>query len=245
MLEPLIEAIQEAVKPTQVVIDGRTYTTGKLTPIKETCCTPIHLSTLESFVDYIQTKAPHDIAGLPQYATDPTDFMILVNPYKVELFSRLQKDGNRVYLVEATAPRFSFNYNHWYEREEFQILLSQWFHQTPIRDGLLQYVANLKHVKAKEVEDDGISQTITTTAGTESQSKDKIKPLVTLQPRDHFPELDPIDRDLLIRMRTGNNESIQFSLFTPGDGHHSLNLIDANRGFLRSAITLKNIGIFG
>lgn len=249
MFDSLIKAIQQSVIPEQIVVDGRSFTTGHIYPVKETTVATLHITTLSSLVDYIANLVPDDTSVLPQsgnpdIGTDAITHIARVKPTEVDLFSTLQKDGTRLNLITAEAPKFGFAYGQYMDRELFQVSVNQWFHDNATKENVLKFIGSMQTASVTDLFDDGLSQTVKTKKEVVGTSEQKIKPNVMLLPRDCFPEIQPIERELILRIKK-DGDAIKLALFTAGDGLHDLNRVQAIIEYLEQAIDNDKVQVLG
>ncbi|MCM1058651.1 MAG: hypothetical protein NC517_13775 [Firmicutes bacterium] len=178
--------------------DGReeVYSTQRLErlsgyiPRAEAIC----MSTLTSLVDYI--KGNIDIMA---------DRMIvqIKSPDEVFLFSRLDKDRKREYLVRCIASIPEFQYEKFIEHEEFCINVQAKFLNDPEtdKDLILKFAGTVENGSVAEYGDTGVTQKATVKVGIASKSDAVVPNPVKLRPYRTFMEVEQPASEFIFRMK--------------------------------------------
>jgi len=180
---------------SEVVIDGRQYTRGSLSPVKIPEAPRLDVHTLTGLVDYLKAN----VDGLK-----PETLLVhVVSPVSVALRSAVFgqfKQRETIAIAEPILPKFEFG--RFMSSEDFIIGLNAMFTAQGDRDALLADVAAIKIEAGGGVTDDGTSQTVTVEAGARLVSKRQTKPRVILHPFCTFQEIEQPAREFLFRLST-------------------------------------------
>ena len=137
-------------------INGETYSDKPLHRITyNPKAKPLAMHTLSSLIDYIKSEFDdHDKL-----------FVHVVSPTEVKVYTRLDFDREREYLVcvEASVPRFRFN--EFISQEEFCIALQSKFLPSDDRALLLKFAGTVEAGSVAEYGDDGVTQKATVKVG--------------------------------------------------------------------------------
>ena len=119
------------------------------------------MHTLTSLVDYIKSNID-----------TMADKMIVevASPTKVRLFSPLDDNRKREYLVEVDARVPEFNFNNFMEQEKFCINLQSKFQDEYDRALVLKFAGTVEAGTVAEYGDDGVTQKATVKTGIASKS---------------------------------------------------------------------------
>ena len=169
----------------------------------------IKMSTLTSLVDYI--KAHIDIMS---------DQMIVhvVSPEEVSLFSQLDDDREREYLVHVKAQIPDFSYERFIDHETFCINVQAKFMDDPETDKglLLRFAGTVEQGSVAEYGDDGVTQKATVKQGIASKTDAIVPNPVKLRPYRTFIEVQQPVSEFIFRMN--DNRGIQCALFEADGG---------------------------
>ena len=119
MIKEALEYVVGLKEPTIKEIGGSTYSDKPLNRVSYTpYAKAIEMCTLTSFVDYIKANIDK-----------MSDKMIIhvVSPTSVKLYSQLDNDRNREYLVEVNAQLPSFRFGDFLDHEAFCFALQSKF----------------------------------------------------------------------------------------------------------------------
>ena len=196
MIKEAMQYLIEQAKTEIFKFDEIDYTSRAIIPalppqVKEA----IRLNTLTSLVDYIKTSG------------DPIHKYPLIhitNPREVILFSRLDpKFRNREKYAAAYYDCPSYSHNQFYPSDEFTIFLQTAFIPTDQLKDLLKVVGNVREETIKNVNDDGITQTVTARSGVVRVADIEIPNPIKLVPYWTFPEVEQPEVDFIIRAKNG------------------------------------------
>lgn len=154
----------------------------------------ISMNTLSSLVDYI--KANIDTMA---------EKMIIqvVSPTEVKLFSQLNEERDREYLVEVEAQIPGFRYGSFIDHEEFCINAQAKFINDPDTDKalLLKFAGTVEQGSVAEYGDDGVTQRATVKTGIASKTDAVVPNPVKLRPYRTFIEVEQPVSEFIFRMK--------------------------------------------
>lgn len=180
---------------SEVVIDGRQYARGSISPVKEPEAPRLDLHTLTGLADYLTANVDS--------LKEETLLIHVVSPVSVALRSAVFgqfKQREVIAIAEPILPKFQFG--SFLSSEDFIIGLNAMFTAQGDRDALLADVASIKVDAGAGIKDDGTSQTVTVEAGARLVSQRQTKPRVTLHPFCTFQEIEQPAREFLFRLST-------------------------------------------
>lgn len=176
--------------------------------------TPLHVSTLQAVVDYMKAAI----------ADDHKLVVNVVSPTKVQIVAPLAGPVTQqlTYLTAApTLPDLHIGTGNYLGMEAFMIQLMSCFQNTPEREELQSFCSRVKSGLAREIEDDGVQQTVTVMAGATRAEGVKIKNPWQLAPFRTFPEVSQPSTDFILRMKqdnTGGDNLIARAALIEADG---------------------------
>lgn len=201
MIKEAINRILDLAKPVLVEANGGEYSTQGLTPVKHPDLSLVQVRTLTGLVDHLMTELLVD----SDHCWLKGDWFVLVEDHaSVKVLSAPVNGFNqRLELAHARAPEFGFPFGHFMGLEEFIIGLQSQFIPTPVRDGVLKIVGNVRGDQVQTVKDDGIGQRVEVAAGVATVEKVELPNPVTLKPWRTFREIDQVESKFVLRMRAG------------------------------------------
>lgn len=169
----------------------------------------VRMCTLTSLVDYI--KANIDTMG---------EKMILhvVSPTNVRLYSSLDAEREREYMVDAVANLPSIDFDRFVDHESFCIGLQSKFVQDPETDValVLKFAGTVEDGTVAQYGDDGVTQKATIKTGIASKADAKVPNPVKLRPYRTFHEVEQPASDFIFRMKS--ERGISCALFEADGG---------------------------
>lgn len=169
----------------------------------------VRMSTLTSLVDYI--KANIDTMS---------EKMIIhvVSPTKVRLYSSLDKEREREYIVDIVANLPSIDFDRFIDHESFCIGLQSKFVQDPETDVamVLKFAGTVEDGTVAQYGDDGVTQKATIKTGIASKADAKVPNPVRLRPYRTFHEVEQPASDFIFRMKS--ERGISCALFEADGG---------------------------
>ena len=213
-LEYLVELGGSAVKIEKVTLpDGteQVYSNKTLNMLHKyrPMAEPIEMSTLTSLVDYIKgnidTMADHMIVQVE-------------SPEHVFLFSQLNEDRSREYLVKVKAQVPTFEYERFIEHEVFCINVQSKFLNDPDtdKDLILKFAGTVEQGSVAEYGDNGVTQKATVRTGIASKADAVVPNPVKLRPYRTFMEVEQPVSEFVFRM--AENRGISCALFEADGG---------------------------
>jgi len=197
--------IQDVTLPDGTV---QTYSDKPLTRLSTIpMADSINMSTLTSLVDYIKAHVD-DMA--------PKMVIHVVSPVEVQLFSQLNRERNREYLVRVHAQIPDFHWGSFIEHEEFCINVQAKFLGDPDKDLLLKFAGTVENGTVAEYGDDGVTQKATVRQGIASKTDAIVPNPVKLRPYRTFIEVEQPMSEFIFRMK--DNQGIRCALFEADGG---------------------------
>ncbi len=209
MLKAAIEKIIDLKKPGFIEIDGKKYKDDSYSPVFEKFPNCLNVSNLTGLVDY---------ANNPPEQWE-TDFFIHVADYnEVALYQGAIGDfQQRAAVIMAESRPCQFEFGKYLDPETFKIGLHSQFISNDDTAHILNFISHVKFGAESNIEDDGVTQTVTAKMGASSLMKEtKIKPIVSLQPYRTFNEIEQPESEFLFRMK-GDSDGLRLML-TECDG---------------------------
>ncbi|MRX54814.1 hypothetical protein GJU41_12600 [Bacillus idriensis] len=176
-------------------IDGQTFSTQQLQLIREATPSALKVRSLSGLVEYLQS-------GFDDDAFEKRMVQV-ISPTEVIAFSTFNGNYNRNDYIQATAMIPSFDFDHWYDSESFNIKLQSVFVKNEDRDIMLQVVGNIKEEDVRTVGDDGVSQAVSAKVGVATVATVQVPNPVVLKPYRTFVEVDQPESDFIFRMKNG------------------------------------------
>jgi hypothetical protein len=242
MDEKLYAAIKNDAHANVLQIDGRTYTTNKVSlvnPPLEPEPKKLEVSTLTSLVDYV-TKNPDSLKQ--------EDLIVHIeSPTKVSLLSKLFGDNKQrcVHLVADIGNAgwsIWFVFGRYFDAELFNVWLQSCC-VDPItgedekakatsKGLMLSFVGNIRESAIKETGDDGISQSVTVKTGIARVGDVVLPNPIVLCPYRTFNEVEQPSSHFVFRARTGP----EFALFEADNGAWKHKAIKSIKEFLEREV---------
>lgn len=226
MIKKALEYINELKEPFIREIDGNTYSDKPLERINYIpYAGAIEMVTLSSFVEYI--KANVDVMA---------DKMIVhvVSPTEVRLYSALDSDRKREYLVNVRAGLPDFRFGSFIDHENFVIALQSKFAPNEDRDLVLKFAGTVEDGTVAEYGDDGVTQKATVKTGVASKADAVVPNPVTLIPYRTFLEVQQPASDFVFRMKSANG--VQCAIFEADGGAWKNEAMDNIKEYLKNEL---------
>ncbi len=210
MIKKALEYIVGMSEPQVLEINGETYSDKGLHRI---CHNPkaqaIEMTTLTSLVEYIK-------AGI-----DTMDDKMIVHvssPEKVLLYSMLDLDRVREYIVEVNAQVPEFRYGRYMDHESFLIALQSKFIPNDDRELLLKFTGTVENGTVSQYGDDGVTQKATIKTGIASKGEAVVPNPVRLRPFRTFVEVEQPESAFVFRMREDSDGGVECAVFEADGG---------------------------
>lgn len=196
----------------------------------------IEMNTLSSLIDYIKS-------GVDSFA----DEMIIhvQSPTRVSMYSALDCEREREYVVEVKANVPAFNFNQFQDHESFCIGVQSKCIDDPDTDKalLLRFAGTVEAGSVAEYGDDGVSQKATVKTGIASKGEALVPSPASLKPFRTFVEVEQPVSSFIFRMKEDKyNKGIQCALFEADGGAWKLEAMQAIKAYLDSE--LENVAGF-
>lgn len=210
MIKKALEYIVGMSEPQVLEINGEAYSDKGLHRI---CHNPkaqaIEMTTLTSLVEYIK-------AGI-----DTMDDKMIVHvssPEKVLLYSMLDLDRVREYIVEVNAQVPEFRYGRYMDHESFLIALQSKFIPNDDRELLLKFTGTVENGTVSQYGDDGVTQKATIKTGIASKGEAVVPNPVRLRPFRTFVEVEQPESAFVFRMRQDSDDGVECAVFEADGG---------------------------
>lgn len=229
MLKEALKYIIGLSNPTIQEIEGETYSDKPLHRIGHNPkAEPIRLNTLSSLVEYLDSGV--DVLGEPL-------FIHVQSPTKVSVFSSLDSDREREYLVEVTAQIPAFDFGRFIDHETFCINLQSKFLNSSDTDRalLLKFAGTVEAGTVAEYGDDGVTQKATVKTGIASKGEAIIPSPASLRPFRTFIEVEQPASSFIFRMNQDRG-SIHCALFEADGGAWKNYAMENIKAFLAEAL---------
>jgi hypothetical protein len=226
MIEAALKYIVGLKKPEIIGVNGQSYCDKDLKRIAyNPKTTAIGLSTLSSLIDYI--KADIDTMA---------DKMIIhvQSPVEVALYSQLDKDREREYMVVAKAKLPELKTGTWVGHEEFLIALQSVFVPSDSRDLLLKFAGTVESGSIAQYGDDGVSQKATIKKGITTVEEKLIPNPVKLRPYRTFLDVEQPESQFIFRMRDNERYGgVDCALYEADGGAWKINAMSSIKEHLQ------------
>lgn len=210
MIKKALEYIVGMSEPQVLEINGEAYSDKGLHRI---CHNPkaqaIEMTTLSSLVEYIK-------AGI-----DTMDDKMIVHvssPEKVLLYSMLDLERVREYIVEVNAQVPEFRYGRYMDHESFLIALQSKFIPNDDRELLLKFTGTVENGTVSQYGDDGVTQKATIKTGIASKGEAVVPNPVRLRPFRTFVEVEQPESAFVFRMRQDSDDGVECAVFEADGG---------------------------
>lgn len=208
-IKEALEYIVGLRKPEIMSIGGESYSDKELRRISfNPKAQPIEMTTLTSLVEYI--KANIDLMN---------EKMIIhvQSPTKVALYSQLDDERKREYLVWVEAHTPEFQYGRYYDHESFLIALQSKFINNSDRELLLRFAGTVEDKSVTTYGDDGVTQKATIKTGVASKTDAIVPNPVVLCPYRTFTEVSQPKSAFVFRM-SQDNGGVKCAIFEADGG---------------------------
>ena len=210
MIQKALEYIVGMKKPEIVEIDGQTYSDKHLERIcHNPKATSIEMCTLTSLVEYIKAKID---------TMDDKMIVHVVSPTEVKLYSMLDFDRKREFMVEVNAQVPEFTYGRYMGHESFIIALQSRFLQNEDCDLLLKFAGTVENGTVAQYGDDGVTQKATIKTGIASKGEAVVPNPVKLRPYRTFVEVEQPESAFVFRMRDDGGHGVECAIYEADGG---------------------------
>ena len=231
MIRKALEYIVGLSDPAIQEIGNGTYSDKQLHRIS--CidrASSIEMNTLSSLIDYIKS-------GVDSFSEQM--IIHVQSPTKVKMYSDLDWEREREYVVEVNAqlPRFAFD--QFQDHEAFCIGIQSKCIDDPETDKalLLKFAGTVEAGSVSEYGDDGVSQKATVKTGIASKGEALVPNPVVLKPFRTFVEVDQPISSFIFRMKEDKySKGIQCALFEADGGAWKISAMAAIKKYLIEAL---------
>ena len=230
MIKKALEYIVGMSAPNVREIDGETYSDKPLNRISYVPrASSIEMGTLSSLIDYIKS-------GVDSFA----DQMIIhvLSPTKVAMYSALDVERKREYVVEVNANVPAFGFNQFMDHESFCIgvqskFLDPSFNEDNDKRLLLKFAGTVEAGSVSEYGDDGVTQKATVKTGIASKGEALVPNPVILKPYRTFVEVEQPVSSFIFRMKEDKyNKGIQCALYEADGGAWKICAMESIRAYI-------------
>jgi hypothetical protein len=212
-------------------IDGETYSDKPLNRISYVPrASSIEMNTLSSLIDYIKS-------GVDAFAENM--IIHIQSPTRVSMYSALDREREREYVVEVKANVPAFNFNQFMDHEAFCIGVQSKCIDDPETDKalLLRFAGTVEAGSVAEYGDDGVSQKATVKTGIASKGEALVPSPANLNPFRTFVEGEQPVSSFIFRMKEDKySKGIQCALFEADGGAWKLEAMQAIKAYLDSEL---------
>lgn len=226
MLRKAIEYIVDLSKPSIEEIKNEMYSDKQLYRIDHNPhASAIEMNTLSSLIDYIKSGVDKFNGKMIIHIQSPTN---------VTLYSSLDYDRKREYLVEVNARIPEFSFNKFIDHETFCINLQSKFIDDAVTDRalLLKFAGTVEAGSVAEYGDDGISQKATIKTGIASKDEALVPSPALLRPFRTFVEVGQPISSFIFRMKQDKYDGIQCALFEADGGAWKIDAMESIKAYL-------------
>lgn len=212
MIKKALEYLVELAKPNFETIGGYVYSDKPLERIYyNPKAAKIEMNTLSSLIDYIKANVDEMPGKMIIHVQSPT---------LVQMYSELDYERKREYMVEVNASVPDFRFNQFSDHEPFCINLQSKFIDDPDTDRalLLKFAGTVEAGTVAEYGDDGVTQKATVKTGIASKGEAIVPSPVTLKPFRTFVEVEQPLSNFVFRMKQDRYDGIQCALFEADGG---------------------------
>lgn len=230
MIEKALKYIISMKKPEILEIAGHTYSDKDLERISyNPKASTIEMCTLSSLIDYIKAKI--DVMS---------DRMIIhvKSPTCVQMYSKLDHERKREYMVEVNAQVPEFDFNRFIDHEKFCINLQSKIIDDTTTDKalLLKFAGTVEAGSVAEYGDDGVTQKATVKTGIASKGDAVVPSPVTLIPFRTFVEVEQPTSKFIFRLQQDKYDGIQCALFEADGGAWKIDAMKSIKSYLEKQL---------
>ena len=227
MIKKALEYIVGLSVPAIQEIRGEVYSDKPLNRISYVPrASSIEMNTLSSLVDYLKSSVDSFC-----------DMMIIhvQSPTKVSVYSALDCERKREYVVEVNAQLPKFAFDQFQDHEAFCIGIQSKCIDDPDTDKaiLLKFAGTVEAGSVAEYGDDGVSQKATIKTGIASKGEALVPSPAVLKPFRTFVEVEQPVSSFIFRMKEDKyTKGIQCALFEADGGAWKIGAMEAIKAYL-------------
>ena len=230
MIKKALEYIVGLNNPEILVIGSETYSDKPLNRISyNPKAATIEMNTLSSLIDYIKANIDEMAGNMIIHVQSPT---------KVQMYSELDYERNREYMVEVNASVPEFRFNQFTDHEAFCINLQSKFinEQGTDRALLLKFAGTVESGTVAEYGDDGVTQKATVKTGIASKGEAIVPNPVSLRPYRTFVEVEQPLSQYVFRMKQDKYDGIQCALYEADGGAWKIEAMKSIKEYLKAQL---------
>lgn len=228
MIKKALEYIVSMNAPSYKEIGGQIYSDKELSRISyNPKANEIEMHTLSSLVEYIKKNV------------DPMSDKMVVHvksPTNVALYSMLDHERKREYMVNVKANIPEFNFGQFIEHESFCINLQSKFLDTKDRALILRFAGTVEAGSVAEYGDDGITQKATIKTGIASKGDAIVPSPAALIPYRTFIEIEQPESNFIFRMKQQRDGEVVCALFEADGGAWRIKAMQNITAYLKEAL---------
>lgn len=210
MIKKALEYIVGLKAPQLNEINGETYSDKELHRISyNPKASSIEMTTLTSLVEYIKANVDSMYEKMIVHVESPT---------KVKLYSQLDDERIREYMVSVEAQIPDFQYGRYMGHESFLIALQSKFIDGDDRALLLRFAGTVENGTVAQYGDDGVTQKATIKTGIASKGEAVVPNPVKLRPFRTFMEVEQPESAFIFRMRQSEANGVDCAIFEADGG---------------------------
>ena len=260
MLREFAQYLVALARPQTVKVEGRTYATEALTPVKDPQPDALVVATLTGLVEYLvgappSPEVPADdgtvhVGGPRRFSLGEYDVrnvapvsgnllaVHVADPGLVDVVSVIGGAFlERPVLARALSPnRCQFRFNTYLAQEEFIIGLLAGFVLTAEAGRVLAVAGNLTSESTVNLLDDGVSQTASLREGVQRLAAAQVPSPVMLRPYRTFPEVAQPESPFVFRVGKGPENAPRCGLFPVLTEAWRLEAVDSIVAWLRERL---------
>lgn len=189
----------------------------------------IEMNTLSSLIDYIKANIDEMAGKMIIHVQSPT---------KVQMYSELDCERKREYMVEVNASVPEFRFNLFTDHEAFCINLQSKFidEQGTDRALLLKFAGTVEAGTVAEYGDDGVTQKATVKTGIASKGEAIVPNPAVLRPYRTFVEVEQPLSQYIFRMKQDKYDGIQCALFEADGGAWKIEAMKSIKAYLEAQL---------
>ena len=189
----------------------------------------IEMNTLSSLIDYIKANIDEMAGKMIIHVQSPT---------KVQMYSSLDYERKREYMVEVNASVPEFRFNQFTDHEAFCINLQSKFidEQGTDRALLLKFAGTVEAGTVAEYGDDGVTQKATVKTGIASKGEAIVPNPAVLRPYRTFVEVEQPLSQYIFRMKQDKYDGIQCALFEADGGAWKIEAMKSIKEYLEEQL---------
>lgn len=214
--------MEEQAAPTFKEVNGQIYSDKSMRRIiHNPKAQPIEMSTLSSFVDYVKGNIDKMAEKMVVHVKSAT---------RVEMYSQLDEERVREYMVTVRAKIPEFRFNDYTEHEAFLIAVQSKFLDTEDKKLILQFAGTVDTGTVEQYGDDGVTQKATIKTGIASKSDAIVPNPVKLKAYRTFIEVEQPVTEYIFRMR--DNRCVECALFEADGGRWEIEAMVSIKEYL-------------